>query len=100
MTNYETLFPAKQPEHAERDQHHAAARPCLCLAHYFYDHDAVAREQREPGHPVERREKSADSILASANHLDRSQRNDSIQQSRGRSGNADGPINRSETEQS
>src|SRR5437867_7668784 len=84
----ETLLAAPSSIVALRDQHHAAARSGVRPADHFHDHDTVAREQHESGDSVERREKSTDQFIADTNDLDRPQRDDQIEQSGGRSRNA------------
>ena len=81
----EALLAAPESLDLERDQHHAVARSRVRIADHLHDHDAVAREQHEFGHPIQRRAKSADQLVASPNDFDRPERDDQAQQSSYRS---------------
>src|SRR5262249_50408527 len=70
----ETLLPTSESLHAERDQHHAAARSRICAAHYLHDYHATAGKQHEPGDPFQWHEESAHQHVACANGFNRSQR--------------------------
>src|ERR1041385_3016941 len=96
----EALFAAAKPFHAQRDQHHAVARSRLRVAYHFHDYDAIAREQHEPGDPVQRRTQSANQLRAASDSLDRSERRDQAEQSSSRSCRPERATERSETRQS
>src|SRR5437660_3678844 len=65
------------------DQHHAAARSRIRVAHHFHDHDAASRKQRESCYPVERRGERADQSGAGPDHFDRSPGSQQVQQQAG-----------------
>src|SRR4029453_17899756 len=62
----ETLLTTPEPFHAQRDQCYTATRPCVPASHHFHDYDAAARKQHESRDSIERGEKSADQVGASA----------------------------------
>src|SRR5438132_13137083 len=79
----ETLLTTPLALDSLRDQHHAAARSRIRVAHHFHDYDAASRKQRESCYPVERRGERADQSGAGPDHFDRSPGGHQVQQQAG-----------------